>query len=73
LTGCYLLNRSETSTLSPGITLYEMLNGCKPDLAHLHVFEAKCFAQIPTKLQTKDSLHSHPAIFMGYPEGVKGY
>jgi hypothetical protein len=73
LTACYLWNRSETSTLPPGVTPYEMLNGRKPDLAHLRVFGAKCFARIPTELQTKGGPHSRPAIFMGYPEGVKGY
>jgi hypothetical protein len=73
LTACYLWNHSETSTLPPGITPYEMLNGHKPDLAHLGVFRAKCFVCIPTELQTKGGPHSHPTIFMGYSEGVKGY
>jgi hypothetical protein len=35
LTICYLWNRTESSTLPCGVTPYEVLNGCKPDLSHL--------------------------------------
>jgi hypothetical protein len=73
LTACYLWNRTKSSTLAPGVTPYEVLNGRKPDLSHLRVFGARCFARIPIELQAKLGPHSRPAIFMGYPEGTKGY
>ena len=50
-----------------------MVNGCKPDVSHLHIFSLRCWARIPTELQTKFGPHSRRAIFMGYPDGVKGY
>jgi hypothetical protein len=73
LTACYLWNCSESCTLPPGITPYQLVNGRKLDLSHLCVFGARCFTQIPSELQTKMGLQSCPAIFMGYPDGVKGY
>lgn len=73
LTACYLWNRSASSTLPSDVTPYEMVNGRKPDLSYLRVFGSKCFARIPTELQTKLGPHSRRAIFVGYPEGTKGY
>jgi hypothetical protein len=72
-TAAYLWNRSESSSLPPGLTPYKIVNGCKPDLSHLCVFGAKCFAHIPTELQMKLGPHSCHAVFIGYPEGTKGY
>lgn len=73
LTICYLWNRTESSTLPAGITPYEILNGRKPDLSHLRVWGARCFARIPSELQVKLGPHSRHAFFMGYPEGTKAY
>jgi hypothetical protein len=73
LTACYLWNRSESSVLPPGKTPYELVNKRQPDLSHLCVFGARCFAHIPSELQSKLGPHSRHAIFLGYPEGVKGY
>jgi hypothetical protein len=73
LTAAYLWNRTESRSLPPGKTPYEMVNEKKPDLAHLRVFGSRCWARIPTELQTKFGSHSRHVIFMGYPEGVKGY
>jgi hypothetical protein len=73
LTACYLWNRTESTTLPPGVTPYEIVNGRKPNLSHLRIFGARCFARIPSELQTKLGPHSRHAIFLGYPEGTKGY
>jgi hypothetical protein len=73
LTACYLWNHSESSTLSPGVTPYEVLNNCKPNLSHLHIFGARCFAHIPSELQAKLGPHSHHVVFVGYLKGTKGY
>jgi hypothetical protein len=73
LTVCYLWNRSESRALKPGTTPYEIVNGKQPDLSHLRVFGSHCFARIPTEVQSKLGPHSRRAIFMGYPDGTKGY
>lgn len=73
LMACYLWNQSELSALPAGTTPFELVNGWQPDLSHLRVFSAKCFAQIPTELQMKLGPHSHPAVFVRYTEGTKGY
>jgi len=73
LTVCYLWNRSESRALPPGTTPFEIINGTKPDFSHLRVFGASCFARIPSELQAKLGPHSRQAIFLGYPEGTKGY
>lgn len=73
LTVYYLWNRTESKVLPPGKTPYELVNGKQPDLSHLRVFRACCFARIPSELQVKLGPHSRPTIFVGYPEGTKGY
>ena len=35
LTAAYLWNRTESVSLPPGITPYELANGTKPDLSHI--------------------------------------
>jgi hypothetical protein len=50
-----------------------MLHGMKPDISHLRVFRAHCFIQIPPELQEKLGPHSHEAVFVGYPPGVKAW
>ena len=73
LTAVYLWNCTESVSLPPGVTPFEMVNGRKPDLLHIRVFGSRCWARIPTELQTKLGPHTRCGIFMGYPEGVKGY
>ena len=73
LTAAYLWNRMESVSLPPGVTPYELVNGQKPDLSHIRVFGSCCWARIPTELQMKFGPHSRRAIFLGYPNGTKGY
>lgn len=59
LTAAYLWNRTESVALLPGTTSYKVVNGKKPDLSHLRVFGACCWARIPTELQSKFGPKSH--------------
>ncbi|KAG2065544.1 hypothetical protein BDR04DRAFT_1032406, partial [Suillus decipiens] len=59
--------------IPPGTMPYEIVNGKQPDLEHLHMFSTCCFAHIPLELQPKLGPHSCQAIFLGYPDGTKGY
>jgi len=69
----YLWNHTESNSLPAGVTPYEIVNHHKPDLSHLKVFSSSCWAHISTELQTKFGAHSCRAIFLGYPDGIKGY
>lgn len=39
----------------------------------LRVFSCRCFARIPPERRIKNGAHSSQALFMGYPDGVKGW
>ena len=68
----HLRNRSPTSALN-GKTPYEYWFGRRPDVSHLRVFGCVCFVHIPDDLRRKLDPKSYKAIFVGYPEGTKGY
>ena len=38
LTATYLWNHTESVSLPPGVTPFELVNGHKPNISHLHVF-----------------------------------
>lgn len=73
LTAAYLWNCTESISLPPGVTPYKLVNEAKPNLSHIRVFGSRCWVHIPMELQMKFGPHSHCAIFVGYPEGTKGY
>ena len=73
LTCAYLFWRTPTTTLPDGKTPFEMVHGTPPDLSNLRVWGSKCFARVPTELQTKLGTRSRECVFMGYPDGVKGW
>jgi hypothetical protein len=73
LTVSYLWNRMLSRTLPPSVTPFELIHKRKPDLSHLRVWGSRCFAQVPLELQTKLGPKSRECVFLGYPEGVKGY
>ena len=54
-------------------TPYECLFGKKPDLSHLRVLGCKCYVHIPNSNRQKLDQKSYEAIFIGYPDGTKGY
>ena len=71
---CSFLFMLTPSRALPGhCTPYEMVHGRSPDLSRLRVWGCRCFARVPTELQTKLGSRSRECRLMGFPEGVKGY
>ena len=68
----YLRNRSPTSRFK-GETPYERWHGVKPKVDHLRVFGSKCYAHIPDEKRKKLDPKAEKGIFVGYPDGSKGY
>ena len=71
-TAVYIRNRSPTTSLNYG-TPYECWFGSKPDVSHMRVFGSQCFVHIPDDQRRKLDAKSYRGIFVGYPEGTKGY
>ena len=71
-TAVYLRNRSPT-ILPPGITPFECLFNRKPDVSNLKVFGCLAFAHIPKSQRKKFDEKSKKTVFVGYPQGTKGY
>lgn len=69
----YLWNLSPSHALPESKMPFKILHNKKPNLSHLHVFGVRCLTCIPIKLHTKNSPHSREAIFLGYPDAVKGW
>lgn len=51
----------------------KMSHGKRPDVSHLRVFGCRAWAYNPARLRRKDDSRGAPAVFVGYPEGTKGY
>src|SRR5438445_9145531 len=68
----HVLNRCPTDALKDS-TPYEMWHGVKPDVSHLRVWG--CTAYVLIQKDKRHSLDSHveECIFIGYPEGYKGW
>ena len=71
-TAVYIRNRSPTTSLNYG-TPYECWFGSKPDVSHMRVFGSQCFVHIPDDQRRKLDAKSYRGIFVGYPDGTKGY
>lgn len=71
-TSVYVRNRSLTSALD-GVTPYECLVKQKPDAGNLRVFGCVVYVHIPDGERRKLDAKSRNSIFVGYPEGMKGY
>jgi len=55
-------------------TPYELINGKVPDISHLRVFGCGAYVYLPEDIQVnKLAPRSEMMIFLGYPEGIKGY
>lgn len=68
-TATYLKNRSPSSTINFK-TPMELWSGTPADYAHLRIFGCLAYAHIK---QDKLEPRALRCIFIGYPEGVKGY
>lgn len=68
-TACYLINRCPSTALEFR-TPQELWSGRKPINSHLRVFGCSAYAHIrQDKLQPR----AKKCVFLGYPEGTKGY
>jgi hypothetical protein len=54
-------------------TPYEAWSGLKPKVAHFLIFGSRAWAQIPSKKRKELDPQRTECIFVGYPNGVKGY
>ncbi|KAK2982173.1 hypothetical protein RJ640_029076 [Escallonia rubra] len=72
LTAAYLINRMPLSTLKDR-TPYEILLGKKPTYEHLRNFGCLCYGHVNSKPHDKFAPRAKPGIFVGYPNGQKGY
>ena len=71
-TAAYLRNRSPTSSFK-GCTPYERFYSEKPDVSNLRVFGCHAFVHVPREKRDKLDKRSMKCIFVGYPDGSKGY
>jgi hypothetical protein len=68
----YIQNRSPHRSVKDK-TPYEAWSGLKPDMAHFRIFGSCAWAQIPFEKRKALDPQSTECIFVGYPNGVKGY
>ena len=54
-------------------TPYEAWSGLKPEVAHFRIFGSRAWARIPSEKRKALDPQSTEFIFVGYPDGVKGY
>ncbi|KAL4029866.1 hypothetical protein IC575_008094 [Cucumis melo] len=66
---CYLINRSPSTALNLK-TPQEVSTGKAPSLEHLRVFGCTAYAHVKDGKLNKRALK---CMFIGYPQGVKGY
>src|SRR5437660_7975283 len=68
----HVLNRCSTDALKDA-TPYSLWHGVKPDVSHLRVWG--CTAYVLIQKDKRHSLDSHveKCVFIGYPEGYKGW
>ena len=68
-TACYLINRCSSAALTFK-TPQEIWIGKPPEYSHLKVFGCSTYAYIK---QDKLQPRAKKCVFLGYPEGIKGY
>ena len=68
----YLRNRSPSSFLN-GRTPFEYWFKRKPNVSNLRVFGCVCYVHIPESQRRKFDPKAYKAVFVGYPNGTKGY
>jgi hypothetical protein len=54
-------------------TPYKAWSSLKPEVAHFRIFGSHAWARIPSKKRKALDPQSTKCIFVGYPNGVKGY
>jgi hypothetical protein len=68
----YIQNRSPHRSVKDK-TPYEAWSGLKPEVTHFCIFGSHAWARIPSEKRKELDPQSTECIFVGYPDGVKGY
>ena len=68
----HVLNRCPTSAVV-GTTPYEKWHGSKPSVSHLKVWGCVAYVHIQKDKRAKLGSHMEKCVFIGYPEGYKGW
>eukprot|EP00253_Pinus_taeda_P016659 PITA_16659 len=68
----YIQSRSPHRSIK-NQTPFEAWSNTKPEITHLRVFGSRAWAQIPSEKRKALDPQSIECIFVGYPNGVKGY
>jgi hypothetical protein len=68
----YIQNRSPHRYVK-GKTPYEAWSSLKPEVTHFRIFGSRAWAWIPSKNRKALDPQNTECIFVGYPDGVKGY
>ena len=72
VTAAFLINRLPSPLLKQN-TPYQVLYGSAPDYSILRSFGYLAFATTLNSERNKFSPRTVPSVFVGYPQGVKGY
>ena len=68
----HIWNRCSTTSLDSK-TPYELWHGKKPDVSHLRVWGCTAYVHIQKDKRTGIRSHMEKCVFIGYPEGYKGW
>ncbi|THH14262.1 hypothetical protein EUX98_g9630, partial [Antrodiella citrinella] len=69
----YVRNRLPTASLPNHTTPYELAYKKKPTIVHFRVFGCRAYVLVQKDQRRSLEPHSVPCIFLGYPEGYKGW
>src|ERR1700742_1901617 len=69
----HVWNRLLASTSNTWSTPYQAWFGTVPDISHLRVWGCRALVHIQCNKRAKLDPHMLPAVFIGYPDGYKGW
>ena len=70
---CHIWNRCSTTSLHTLKTPYELWHRKKPDVSHLRVWGCTAYVHIQKDKWTGIGSHMEKCVFIGYPDGYKGW
>jgi len=68
----HVWNRCPTDAIK-GCTSYQLWTGTKPDVSHLHIWDCTAYVYIQKDKTEGLGSHMEKCIFIGYPQGYKGW
>jgi hypothetical protein len=68
----HVWNRCPTDAVK-GATPYQLWNGRKPDVSHLRVWGCTAYVHIQKDKRAGLGSHMEKCVFIGYPQGYKGW